>query len=64
MKDRIIPRAVDFFTGKPDILEMISDGYDNIDDEDEDEDEDEEDEDVVCADTCPPALTLIGSSNS
>lgn len=43
---------------------MISDGYDNIDDEDEDEDEDEEDEDVVCADTCPPALTLIGSSNS
>jgi len=40
---------------------MIGDGYDNIDDEDEDEDE--EDEDVVCADTCSPALTLIGSSN-
>lgn len=51
---------MDFFTGKPDILEMIGDDYDN----DEDEDEDDEDEDAVCADICLPALTLIGSSNS
>ena len=53
---------MDFFTGKPDVLEMIGDDYDNSDDEDEDEDED--DEDAVCADLCLPALILIGSSNS
>jgi len=51
---------VDFFTGKPDVLEMIGNDYDNSDDEDEDED----DEDAVCADLCLPALILIGSSNS
>jgi len=51
---------VDFFTGKPDVLEMIGDDYDNSDDEDEED----EDEDAVCADLCLPASILIGSSNS
>ncbi|KAL9709446.1 histone chaperone [Leucoagaricus gongylophorus] len=42
-KDKIIPRAVDFFTGKSDVLEMVADDYDDIDDDDDDDDDEDED---------------------
>ncbi|KAF8329104.1 uncharacterized protein EI90DRAFT_3063194 [Cantharellus anzutake] len=52
LKDRVIPRAVDYFTGKALEWEEDDDDYeedddfDDDDDDDDDDDEDEEDEDI------------------
>lgn len=49
IKEKIIPRAIDYFTGKALEYEMISDDEDEDDYEDVDDDEDGfEDEDVSC----------------
>ncbi|KAF9451462.1 NAP-domain-containing protein [Macrolepiota fuliginosa MF-IS2] len=48
-KDKIIPRVVDYFTGKALEMEMMDgdDEYEDIDDEDDEDDEDDDDDDDV-----------------
>lgn len=51
IKEKIIPRAIDYFTGKAleyDMMEDDDDDYEDLDDEDEDEDEDFDDEVRFC----------------
>lgn len=53
-KDKIIPRAVDYFTGKALQYDMMEDDDDY---EDIDDDEDDEDEDEVIIRTCASQCT-------
>jgi nucleosome assembly protein 1-like 1 len=57
LKEKIIPRAIDYFTGKALEYDMLEDGLDGLDD-DEDDDEDDEDpfdDDDSDSDNEPPA---------
>ncbi|KAH8999917.1 NAP-domain-containing protein [Lactarius hatsudake] len=55
IKEKIIPRAVDYFTGKALEYDMLSDDEDDFDDEDEDDDGDGFEDDVDSDEDDPPA---------